>query len=118
MKLIDEADVKRELIRLSKGDASFKQDVDMFALFLKEELELYKRKRKDYGEHPIKETGIAGLMIRILDKTHRVLHLSENGRTITVTDEQLKDTLMDICNYSNMCLLEIEHKRMGNWRIK
>ena len=100
---IDEADVKR--------------DVDMFRLFLADELALYERKRKDYGEHPIKETGIVGLMVRILDKTHRVLHLSENGRTITVTDENIKDSLMDIANYSYMALLEIEHKRMGKWQI-
>ena len=100
---IDEADVKR--------------DVDMFRLFLADELALYERKRKDYGEHPIKETGIVGLMVRILDKTHRVLHLSENGRTITVTDENIKDSLMDIANYSHMALLELEHKRMGKWQI-
>lgn len=97
---------------MAKENTDFKQDVDMFRLFLAEELDLYERKRKDYGEYPIKETGIAGLMVRILDKTHRVLHLSENGMAITVTDEQLKDSLMDIANYANMSLLELEKVRI------
>ena len=88
-------------------DTSLKRDVDVFRHFLAEELALYERKRKDYGRHPIQETGIIGLMIRILDKTHRVLHLSKSGRTITVADEQLKDSLMDIANYANMALLEL-----------
>ena len=118
MKLIDEVDVKRDLIRLDKVDPTVINDIKMFSMFLAEELELYKRKRKDYGTYPIKETGIAGLMVRILDKTHRVLHLSENGRTITVTDENIKDSLKDISNYANMCLLELEKERMKKWRIE
>ena len=117
MKLIEKVDVKRDLIMLDKVDPNIINDTKMFSMFLAEELEIYKRKRKDYGTHPIQETGIVGLMVRILDKTHRVLHLSENGRTITVTDENIKDSLMDIANYSYMALLEIEHKRMGKWQI-
>lgn len=117
MGIIDEADVKRDLIRLDKVDPTIINDTKMFSLFLAEELEMYKRKRKDYGTHPIQETGIVGLMIRILDKTHRVLHLAKNGRNITVTDEQLKDSLMDIANYANMCLLELEKERMKKWRV-
>ena len=118
MKLIEKVDVKRDLIMLDKVDPNIINDTKMFSMFLAEELEIYKRKRKDYGTHPIQETGIVGLMIRVLDKTHRVLHLTKNGRTITVTDEQLKDSLMDIANYANMCLLELEKERIKKWRIE
>ena len=111
MKQKDEANTKRNLIRLDKVDPTVGGDTKMFSMFLAEELELYKRKRKDYGVHPIQETGIVGLIIRVLDKTHRVLHLAKNGRTITVTDERLKDSLMDIANYANMALLELEKER-------
>lgn len=104
--------VRVTMIKETDTDPSLKRDVDMFRHFLEEELALYQAKRKDYGKYPIQEAGIVGLMIRILDKTHRVLHLSKSGRTITVTDENIKDSLMDIANYSHMALLEIEHKRI------
>lgn len=113
----EEADVKRNLIRLDKVDISFKQDTDIFALFLAEELELYKKKRRDYGPYPINETGVVGLMVRIHDKVHRVMNLSEDGKNIEVSDERLEDTLKDIANYANMGLLQLEHKRMQKWRI-
>ena len=102
----------------SDEDISFKHDVDMFALFLKEELELYKKKRGDYGPYPINETGVVGLMVRIHDKIHRLMNLSEDGKKIEVSDERLEDTFKDIANYANMCLLQLEHKRIKKWRIE
>ena len=73
-----------------------------------EEVMLYARKSSDYGDKPVEETGIVGLLVRILDKVHRALHLSENGKIALVTDENLKDTLMDISNYANMAIIELE----------
>ena len=118
MKLKDKSGAEGKLIRSDKVDISFKQDTDMFALFLKEELELYKKKRRDYGPYPIKETGVVGLMVRIHDKVHRVMNLSKDGKRIEVSDERLEDTLKDIANYSNMGLLQLEHQRMKKWRIE
>ena len=76
------------------------------------ELNLYIAKSRDYGNKPIEEAGIVGLLVRILDKVHRALHLSGDGRMATVTDEKLEDTLMDISNYANMALIEIEHRNV------
>ena len=73
-----------------------------------EELKLYTMKTHDYGEKPVEETGVVGLLVRILDKVHRALHISEDGRIAMVTDEKLKDTLMDISNYANMCIMELD----------
>ena len=73
-----------------------------------EELTLYTAKSHDYGDKPVVETGVVGLLVRILDKVHRALHLSENGRVARVRDEKLRDTLMDISNYANMAIIELE----------
>lgn len=99
-------------------DLSFKQDTDMFALFLAEELALYKKKRQDYGPYPINETGVVGLMVRIHDKVHRVMNLSEGGKKMGVSDERLEDTLKDIANYANMGLLQLEHERIKKGRVE
>ena len=74
----------------------------------REELNLYIAKSHDYGSGPVDETGLVGLLVRILDKVHRALYLSENGRVARVKDENLRDTLMDISNYANMAIIELE----------
>ena len=80
-----------------------------------EELDLYIRKSLDYGSKPIEETGTVGLLVRILDKVHRALRLSEDGRMAMVTDENLRDTLMDISNYANMAIIEEDkHRNVSN----
>ena len=73
-----------------------------------EELKLYERKSYDYGSLPIEVTGMVGLIVRIADKVHRVLNLSEDRKTAMVTDENLRDTLIDISNYANMAIIELE----------
>ena len=75
---------------------------------LKSEFVLYQRKAQDYGDSPIEETGIVGLLVRIVDKTHRALNITNSGWEVKVVDENLEDTLMDIANYSNMCLVELK----------
>ena len=82
--------------------------IKMMEKLQREELNLYIAKSFDYGSEPIKETGVVGLLVRIIDKVHRALHLSEDGRIAMVTDENLKDTLMDISNYANMAIIELE----------
>jgi hypothetical protein len=79
----------------------------IFKGILGKELELYMMKAADYGTEPVEETGIVGLFVRLHDKVHRVLNLSGDGMAIKVSDENLKDTLLDIANYANMCLVEL-----------
>ena len=74
---------------------------------LKEEFVLYQKKSQDYGTKPVEETGVVGLLVRIVDKVHRALNLANNGMEAKVVDENLEDTLMDISNYANMCLIEL-----------
>ena len=81
--------------------------MSLFADILKEELELYVNKHSDYGANTIEEMGLVGILVRIHDKTHRAIQLSEKGYVAKVVDEKLEDTLMDLANYANLglCLL-------------
>ena len=85
-------------------------DIEEFLKVLKEESLLFQKKSADYGELPFKETGVIGLAVRILDKIHRVLNTSRDGFVITITDENLEDTLMDIANYANIAIVKLRQK--------
>lgn len=66
-------------------------------------LELFKRKNTDYGD-AFAEFGAIGVIMRIEDKLKRLLSISKNKITL-VDDETMKDTLLDLHNYSAMCLM-------------
>ena len=47
-------------------------------------------------------------MVRISDKMSRFANISKNGLHISVSDETLRDTLMDLHNYAAMALMCME----------
>jgi hypothetical protein len=69
-------------------------------------LELFKRKNADYGDS-FSKYGIIGILIRINDKIQRSITITNNGINL-VTDESLRDTLLDLHNYSAMGLMLVE----------
>lgn len=66
-------------------------------------LELFRRKNIDYGD-AFAKYGTVGVLIRMEDKIQRALSIAKNGKSFVV-DESLKDTLIDLNNYSAMALL-------------
>ena len=68
-----------------------------------EALELFKKKNADYGD-AFAKYGIIGVLMRIEDKIQRALSITKNGVNL-VNDEGLKDTLLDLHNYSAMALM-------------
>jgi hypothetical protein len=70
-----------------------------------EGLELFIRKNADYG-NSYKQYGLIGVLVRLQDKINRCLNITKNG--ITVKDESLRDTLIDLHNYAAMALMESE----------
>ena len=66
-------------------------------------LELFKRKNADYGD-AFAKYGVVGILMRIEDKIHRALSISNSG-IILVNDEALEDTLLDLHNYAAMALM-------------
>jgi hypothetical protein len=76
-------------------------------------LDLGARKCKDYGRagDGIAMAGVRGIIVRNLDKQLRCLSLTEPGYEAQVTDESLKDTLMDQINYCTYAVAMLE----GTW---
>ena len=67
-----------------------------------EALELFRRKNKDYGD-AFATFGLIGVLIRIEDKIKRALTIQQNQ--ITLVDESIRDTLIDLHNYAAMALM-------------
>lgn len=71
---------------------------------------LFVRKNHDYGDSfhlTYLEEGMAMPRIRLSDKFNRFKTLSRTKRQ-DVTDESLRDTLIDLANYSIMTILEMD----------
>lgn len=76
-------------------------------------MEIAKRKNHDYAQavDAIAICGIYGLATRIMDKAGRILSLAKPGVTAQVTDESIKDTLLDLANYAEYGVSLLE----GTW---
>ena len=78
---------------------------------------LYEIKNKNYGDSfskQFQEYGLTSVCIRLEDKLNRLKNLNKqiseakNGIVdINVDDESIKDTLIDLANYSVLAIMEI-----------
>ena len=78
---------------------------------------LYEIKNKNYGDSfskQFQEYGLTSVCIRLEDKLNRLKSLNKqiseakNGiADINVDDESIKDTLIDLANYSVLAIMEI-----------
>ena len=71
----------------------------------KEGLELFEKKNKDYGD-AFKQDGTVGVLIRMGDKINRLKHITKN-KVEFVDNETMRDTLIDLHNYSAMAIMLI-----------
>lgn len=76
-----------------------------------EALSIFRRKNKDYGDS-FATFGPVGVLVRMEDKIKRALSISATGVTL-VDDEGLRDTLMDLANYSMMAIMLLDEKSSG-----
>ena len=74
----------------------------------KEAFELFKKKNIDYGD-AFAEFGVIGVLMRIEDKIKRSLSITKNGVNL-VNDESIRDTMIDLHNYSAMALMLLDEK--------
>lgn len=65
--------------------------------------ELFTNKNKDYGD-AFASYGPIGVLVRMGDKTRRLSSIEKN-KIINVNDESLRDTLIDLHNYSAMAIM-------------
>ena len=77
-------------------------------------LELFARKNIDYGD-AFAKYGLIGVLMRIEDKIQRCISITNNGINL-VSDEGLRDTLMDLHNYAAMAtmLYDENNLNLGN----
>ena len=73
-----------------------------------EGLELFKKKNKDYGD-AFAEYGTIGVLMRMKDKLSRFMSITKEGISL-VNDESLRDTLIDLHNYSAMAIMLLDEK--------
>ena len=70
---------------------------------------IYQRKNADYGDsfgETIRKLGIISAITRITDKVNRLQSLCV--RAARVSDESVRDTLLDLANYAIMSVIELE----------
>jgi len=71
-----------------------------------EALELFVKKNIDYGD-AFAKYGVIGVLMRIEDKLHRSMSITKNGVNL-INDEGIRDTLIDLHNYSAMALMLLD----------
>ena len=78
-------------------------DIEKFQAIQIEGLEIFKKKNTDYGQS-YAIFGLIGILVRIQDKMNRLINISETNISL-VKDETLRDTLLDLQNYSTLALM-------------
>ena len=88
--------------------------IDVFKSITSEMTRLFEIKNKNYGNSFSKqfdEYGLTSVCIRLEDKLNRLKSLSKQGDNANVDDESLRDTLIDLANYSVLSIMEIDKRK-------
>lgn len=67
---------------------------------------LFSKKNKDYGD-AFADNGVIGVLVRMGDKIRRLQSITKNKISL-VNDESLRDTLIDLHNYSAMAVMLLD----------
>ena len=70
--------------------------------------ELFAKKNADYGD-AFATYGPVGVLVRMGDKLNRFQSITKSGITL-VDSESLRDTLIDLHNYSAMAIMLMDEK--------
>lgn len=90
-----------------------KSDVDKFISITNEMKNVYEIKNKNYGSsfsEQFKEYGLTSVCIRLDDKIRRLKSLNKQLQegAVNVDDESVRDTLLDLANYSILAMIELD----------
>lgn len=80
--------------------------VDQMKKIQHDALELFTKKNIDYGD-AFAKYGAVGVLMRIEDKLQRFMSITKNGVNL-INDEGIRDTLIDLHNYSAMALMLLD----------
>lgn len=91
--------------------------VSQMANVQKEGLELFKKKNADYGD-AFASYGTIGVLVRMGDKISRLQSIT-NKQISLISTESIRDTLIDLHNYSAMAIMLLdEQDQYGNQNQK
>jgi len=79
-----------------------------------EGLELFKRKNSDYGD-AFASYGVIGVLVRMGDKILRAQSITNSSISL-VDSESLRDTLIDLHNYSAMAIMLLDEDDLKKMR--
>ena len=88
--------------------------VKQMAKVQSEGLELFKRKNCDYGD-AFASYGVIGVLVRMGDKILRAQSIT-NSSIALVDSETLRDTLIDLHNYSAMAIMLLDEDDLKKMR--
>lgn len=74
-----------------------------------EAIELFTKKNSDYGD-AFADYGPIGVIVRMGDKIRRLSQLTSTGINM-INTETLRDTLIDLHNYSAMAIMLIDEEK-------
>jgi len=74
-----------------------------------EGVELFKKKNKDYGD-AFANYGVIGVLVRMGDKIARLQSITTKSVSL-VNTESLRDTLIDLHNYSAMAIMLLDEDK-------
>ena len=80
--------------------------VDQMKKIQHDALELFTKINIDYGD-AFAKYGTVGVLMRIEDKLQRFMSITKNGVNL-INDEGIRDTLIDLHNYSAMALMLLD----------
>lgn len=83
--------------------------VEQMVTVQKEALELFERKNADYGD-AFANYGPVGVIVRMEDKIRRFVSIT-NKSVQLVNTESLRDTLIDLHNYSAMAIMLMDENK-------
>ncbi len=72
-----------------------------------EALELFIKKNADYGD-AFAKYGVIGVLVRMEDKLQRCMSITKSN--VTLVDERIRDTLIDLHNYSAMAIMLLDEE--------
>ena len=81
-----------------------------------EALELFRKKNADYGDS-FATYGPVGVLVRMGDKISRLSSITKSGVNL-VNTESLRDTLIDLHNYSAMAVMLLDDRGPAVARLK
>ena len=90
--------------------------VEQMKVVQNEGLELFKKKNADYGD-AFANYGVVGVLVRMGDKIARLQSISTKCVSL-VNTESLRDTLIDLHNYSAMAIMLLDQDKLDKDKEK